>query len=258
MDNETIYLSLAQKEIISDSLGLVNNQKMYQQSIINLKEILNLTNNDSIDLVERETPDPLIQNTSPLYFPDVHMIDSEEKVQNSFLKEMSAEILPKLYVNLGYGTNYSSLSTNFNDLIVPFWTQFNNNRSFYFTSRLSFPILGFFKTKRQVSKIKIEILRLKAERELKQLENERNYELLRLEYENSNKEYKIHKSNLTASKNSFETISKRYASGIATSLEYSQLQNEYKLAEFNVIRSKYMVNYFRELILIMHEQNPSL
>lgn len=148
-----------ESQLASDELLLLQQQNQKELAVINLKEQMNYPLHDTllVDInVSVET------SKEPFTLSDVvdFALSSNPKVlsagynyRSSQLRYKSSrgKLLPSLYIGGGYSTNYyENLSSD--EKVVPFSTQFRENRGYYFRASLSIPIFNGFSRHSEVAR----------------------------------------------------------------------------------------------------------
>ncbi|MCL7986599.1 TolC family protein [Sphingobacterium sp. lm-10] len=258
-----VDVSLAESQVATNELNALTSKNNYINSLIDLKQLLNISYTDSIEL---EIPENSIEN---LYITDTSN-SNESLAQNPLIAIANinltkAELVQKIAKNRymptisfsgGYGTNYSSERVDFQTgNFMPFLNQVNQNRSLNLGLSLSVPIFDGFQVRSAKNKADINILIQKNEIEKVKMEQEKIFQKSLQEYHRSIQEYNVSKKQLKSLKTSLDALSERYELGLASPVDFSKALLDHNLSEFKVITSKYNAMYYNEIIKVLNSSS---
>ena len=200
----------------------------YQLGIDLSTEIRLSENLDNIILeinLEETLVDPFIVNSHI----DYQLLQTQEKLVQMQLKLMKSEYLPSL--NAIYNNNWSAMRNQFNF--------FNADEKWYYSSMLGFtlnvPIFSSGNRKARVSEKRIEYEKAGNAKKLMAdglvLENQQ----ARLDFISAYEKYLSEKENVKISNKILERTRIKVKEGLASSLDFTQINNQYLSTESNYI-----------------------
>lgn len=259
--SNVLELSQSQSQLATDSSLYLQAILNYEQSIIELKTILNVDYQQtfSIDTTIQEVIYFLEKpNAEILYniaLNNFHSIKAREyniKIAEKDLQISKANSLPQLSLFYSTGTNYSSsfyetLPSGERQL-MNFGKQLNTNLSQSIGIGLNIPIFNNFSSKNNIKTSEInlqksQIANLETHQKLKQdiYTACTDYELILQKYHNT-------ESLLSHSKNAFEAAQVRYGNGLINYFEYLTEKNNYLKAQNETSALKYEL-WFKKLLV---------
>lgn len=257
----TVDVSLAESQVATDEFNLLNINTNYLNSILELKQLLNIPLDDSLVLEEptnRKLPIMItpknIESTSPIWKYNPFIQQSELAIEKAKLaqKIASNSRLPSLSFSGGYGTNYSSQRT---DLLtgsyMPFWDQVNQNRSLYFGFSLSVPIFDGFSVRSAKNRANIEMAIQQSEKEKVQMEQEKIYQHALQNFHLAKQEHSVAQKQFKSLKTALVAMSERYQLGVASSVDFAKAVLDHNQAEFNAITAYYNLHYQYEIVKLL-------
>lgn len=265
--NKTLAdLAQAENQVATDELNIMSSENAYELSLLNLKQLMELSPDTTFHLEKPELADVMAEY-AVTSFDDVFekaLLTQPAIEQAGHNKELALKNIdiakgayyPTLSLNAGYGTNYSSRAT---DLItgekMKFYDQINENKSFQGGISLQVPIFNNNRTKVAVNKAKIGYLQAENEEVLARRDLEKTISQAILDLKSANKEYIASQVAFNTSKVAYETIKERYDVGMANSMEMFTAQANMNQAEFEMIRRKYEM-VFRGKVIDYYIGNP--
>lgn len=255
-----VDVSLAESQVATDEFNALTSNNNYLNSLVELKQLLNIRFSDSVVL---EVPTEDIERIYLRESPDINSFMTENPFMavadlNLSKAELAAKMaknsfLPALSFSGGYGTNYSSERRDFiTNSYMPFWNQVNQNRSLYFGLSLSVPLFDGFRLRSAKNKANLQILIQTNEREKTRIEQEKIYRQVEQELYRSKQEYRVAQKQLKSLRTALDAVSKRYDLGVASSLDFTRALLDHNLAEFKVITAKYNFLYNNEMLNILN------
>ncbi|MGO1595007.1 MAG: TolC family protein [Sphingobacterium sp.] len=254
-----VDVSLAESQVATDELNALTSNNNYLNSLIELKQLLNLPYSDSIEL---EVPtgdidrfpflDTLNMNSAMAENPFVAIADLNLTKAELARKTAKNSSLPTLTFSGGYGTNYSSERNDFlTGTYMPFWNQVNQNRSLYFGLSLAVPLFDGFRIRSAKNKANLQVLIQTNERDKVRMEQEKIYRQATQELHRSIEEYKVAQKQFNSLKTALNAMSERYKLGVASSVDFAKALLDHNLAEFNVITTKYNSLYNNKVLKVL-------
>ncbi|MEN5434959.1 TolC family protein [Sphingobacterium faecium] len=252
-----IDLSQAKSKLANDKLNVVSTKNAYELSVMKLKQLLEMEESEEIEpvppqefLVEQIHP-----NYTLKYDPYIRLLNKQIELGNLKIKMASSSYFPTISLNGNYGTNYSSQRLNFlSGSAIPFWDQFNQNRTLSGNILISMPIFDGFRTRSNVKIAKINQQSLNYEREKITRERKQVISQSVLEYEASQEELNAVEAAYDANKANYEAIRARYNLGKSSSIDLYRALTEFNISEFKYISSRFQVFYRKELLMILEQQ----
>lgn len=250
--NTSVDVAQAESSAASTKLSTIANLTSYLGNLITIKQLLGLPLSDSITLEEFQIeginlPISITESSSSTSNENDSFIKNAElSIEQATLnlKYAKATYYPSLSFYGGYGTNYSSERTDFiSGNYMPFWNQFNKNRNLNFGLSLSMPIFDAFKTKNNISRLKIDLQTKQSEFNKVKTEREKIWILALQEYNKSQQEYEVLQVQLSAQENNLIAIKERCDIGVSNTIEYNRALLDYNISESNVIKGKYTLIY---------------
>lgn len=261
-----LELSQAQTQLATDSSLYLQAILNYEQSLIELKTLLNLDYSYKIAIdykIDEDNKTGTILNPDVIYYAavnDFHSIKSNEYAIKAAEKDVQiskANSLPQINLFYSSGTNYSSsfyeyLPTGERQL-MNFGKQLNSNLSHSIGLGLSIPVFNNFSSKNsirtaQINLSKSHIAGLEAKQKLRQdiYTACTKYELTLQKLQNA-------KSIFQHSEKAFNAATVRYESGLITHFEYLTEKNNYLKAQNELSSLRYDLEF--KQILIERFQN---
>lgn len=250
-----------ESQLQSDSGLYWQSQLNYEQSILELKALMNLDYAtplilDSLAITaiyfdEAVHPETVFQRSLSVY-PSIQSANLAVQINEKDIKLRRAAALPQLNFSASSGSNYSSSFYEFSatgeQRLMSFGKQLNNNLSHGVGLNLSIPI---FNGLSQSTMIKM--AKLNHERSLIQLEvstqnlKKEVYSAFN-EYQSSLKKYDNAIKLLALSATSFEAASIRYEEGFISYFEFLIEKNNFLKSQMESVALKYDL-YFKKILL---------
>ncbi|ULT25767.1 TolC family protein [Sphingobacterium sp. E70] len=135
---------------------------------------------------------------------------------------------------------------------IPFWSQFNQNRTLSGSISLSVPIFDGFRTRFTVKNAKLNQQSLHYEKEKIKRERLQTVSQGEMEYQAAIEERSAILATYEANKINYEGISERYKVGKSSSIDLYKAMTEFNISEFRLITSSYTVFYKREFLMMIN------
>ena len=259
-------------QLSRDEANVVNSQGVYDLSVLALKQMLQLSDEQAFDIdVPNVSADNMASiadvNPAGIYGYAVKNQPSVKSAEAKWLSSESSQKIAKGFItptiSLGYNlfsgyTNAPNEGIDFQTLQLystpadPFFTQMKNNLKDILAFQVTVPIFG----KGQVF---LNIANAKLQQQVKQLDLENAKVKLRSDidqaYTNarvSAENYAANKKSEESAKKSYYAVEKRFESGMATNFDLQQSKNTLANAESEMIKAKYTY-VFRVKILDFYQ-----
>lgn len=287
------YLQL-EAQMYSEELTVTNTENQLRIAKLNLMQLMEIAINDDFEI---EIPDIKIEEQYKNLNQSIQTIyqsalNARPEIQRAILTTQSAELeikiakasqLPKLTLNAGIGTQFSSLSeqakygdmetttigylqNNPNEYVVssqpsiyyndyPFFDQYNDNLYENISFNLSIPIFNHYQTKTSIEKSKIDFY--KSELDLINTSNtlRKNIEQAYTDLLASKKEYDANIKQLESYQRSYDDASRKFKAGTINSVDFLIEKTNLINAENSLLQTKFNL-IFKNIILDYYQGNP--
>ena len=265
--NKTIAdIAQAENQVATDELNIMTSENAYQLSMLNLKQLMEMSPDTTIILVKPDVAE-VMSAYAVLSFEEVfsQALGTQPIIeQATYNKELALKNIdiakggyyPSLSLSAGYGTNYSSQTMDPVTLEkMKFADQFDENKSFRGTVSLEVPIFNNNRTKVAVNKAKINYQQAENQEAIARRDLEKTISQAILDLKSANKQYQASQIAFQTSKVAFDAIKERYDVGMANSIEMFTAQTNMNTAEFDMIRRRYEM-VFRGKVIDYYIGNP--
>lgn len=251
-----IDLSQAKAKLANDKLNVVSTKNAYELSLMKLKQLLEMEESEQIQPVPPQ--EFLMEQIQPKYRlendPYIRLLDKQIEVGELKIKMARSSYFPTISLNGNYGTNYSSQRLNLlSGGALPFWDQFNQNRTLSGSVVVSMLIFDGFRTKMNTRTAKINQQSLNYEKEKITRERKQIISQGALEYVASQEELSAIEAAYEANKANYEAIKERYNVGKSSSIDVYRALTEFNISEFRSITSRYQVFYKKEMLELLDQ-----
>lgn len=257
---ESDYL-LLKAQHTTDNFNVINTRTSRENSILNLKSLLSMSENDKLEIsvpasdrlnITNDVPslDEIIKRTFE-WFPDLQIALQNIEISELNIKYNRASGLPSVSLNGAVGTGYLSGGDSYG-------SQFENKFNQQVGITLSVPIWNKGRTKSQVRQASYRLEQSKlaksnTELELRQqLEKEYNTVL------NGYEKYLASNERADAYRQSADAYRKQYEQGLITVVDMIQQETNYLSALNDYIQNKYSYILNRKLIDVYMGVNITL
>jgi len=291
-------------QLANDELSLVNAQNNLETAKLNLKQLMNMPGSETIFLVKIPVGDPALQpydaTIQEIYdvalgnLPQMKAAQLRVEAARQNIDIAKGVALPSLSLNVGMGTNYSSvaprqrfvadgtgstvtevLSTtnfvSFQGITVPitqrvttpngrlqdfgYFNQLDGNRNSAISLSLRIPIFSQFQVRYNVANAKLQQKNAEYQSQQVQLSIRKNVEQAYIDMNNSAKRYSATANQVQALTESFRVAQVRFDVGAINSVEYNIAKANLDRANANLIQTRY--DYvFRTKILDFYMNRP--
>ena len=265
--NKTLAdLAQAENQVATDDLNIMSSENAYQLSLLNLKQLMELSP-DTVFTLEKPSIAEIMAEYTVTSFDEVFtkaLVTQPAIEQAAYNKDLASKNIdiakgayyPTLSLSAGYGTNYSSRGSDYyTKQKLGLFDQVDLNKSFQGGLNLQVPIFNNNRTKVAVSKAKIGYLQAENEEALVRRNLEKTISQAILDLKSANKQFFASQVAFNTSKVAYETIKERYDVGMANSMEMFTAQTNMNKAEFEMIRRKYEM-VFRGKVIDYYIGNP--
>lgn len=265
--NKTLAdLAQAENQVATDELNSMVSENAYALSLLNLKQLMELSPDTTFDLEKPDISD-VVAKYALVTYEDIfnQALRTQPAIEQAgYNKDLALKNIdiakggyyPTLNLTVGYGSNYSSRA--YDPLTferLAFFEQVDLNKSFNGGLTLQVPIFNNNRTKVAVSKAKIGYLQAENEERLTRRNLEKTISQAVLDLRSANKQYFASQVAFNTAKVAYQTIKERYDVGMANSIEIFTAQTNMNSAEFEVIRRKYEL-LFRGKVIDYYIGNP--
>lgn len=230
--------------------SIVNGESLVIISLINLAQLLQITDYENFDVADEEFDVPLAEiiNNSPKtifakaleFRNDIKFSEASVQLAEKDVSIAKAANFPSLGAFFNYNTRYSD---NFFDpttgLVIPFDQQLWVNDGVSFGGQISIPVFNGNSTKNSIKRSKISLEKAKVEFEQTKLDLETTINQAYVDVQSFGKAYEAAQKTLDARRTSLDYARERYDVGLMNAFDYGQAQARLDDAAADVIRTKY-------------------
>jgi len=239
--------------LAQDEYGVVQCENILLLSLLDLAQLLELTDVSGFDIVEPQTDETtLLHFTTPppadatfhravLFRPEIKAAQYRLESSKHDLRATQSYFYPSLSLRAGYSNGYYHVSGSGADLMPQklFWDQLNLNNREYIGFNLSIPIFNRFEISNRVK-----IARLNIDQQLLQLESAKKLLLKEIQQSYYNTlaayhKFEASKKSIAASAEAFRYAEERFAAGRGTNLEFNDAKVRLIKAQSDLLQAKY-------------------
>lgn len=254
LDAGTIALSEyteAQSQVATNKYNVIAAKNDYQQYIIQLKQLLELTPLDTIeietvdesmDLVNLELNRIEVYNKALDYMPEIQVSDLNIAANEKELDIAKGAYLPTLSLLGSMGSGYTSINDN------TFSDQFDVNFNQQLGLSLNIPIFNRKQTKAAVKTASLNIEKAKIQ---KQSTEKELYKKVETAYQNAlsaQEQVIAAEASKLAAKQSYDLAQKKYELGALSTTDLVLSQNTFTNAQQNYLQAKYLNILYHQLL----------
>ncbi len=254
-----VDVSLAESQVATDQFNVLTNNNSYLNSLLQLKQLLNIPYADSLILetpadIETIVEFPHLDNEATALHGNPFIAMADLNLRKAELNKRIANnsALPTLSFSGSYGTNYSSerrdLTTGAD---MPFWEQVNQNRNLFLGLTLSTPILDGFRLRSARNKANIQLHIQTKEAEKIAMEQKKLYQQAIQELNRAQQEYSVSQKQFESLRVTLDAMSERYELGVASSIDFARALLEHNLSQFRVIAAQYNRIYYSKVVDVL-------
>lgn len=254
--NTLLDVAQSENQVAESSLNSSSVKNALEISLMEFKLLLGIPITDSVRLIEGEFDrDPnaiFIINDDILNDPSILIAENEIIESELSLKYAKSSYFPSISLYSGYGTNYSSERKDYlTGENMPFGSQVEQNKSFNFGVSLTIPIFDGFKTKNNISKLRLQLEERKSKYNKIRAEKEKVYQIAVQEYKRGLLELNLHRVQKAALERNFNAIKERYEIGASNAMEFNKAQLDLNLSELRLINSTYICKLNFQVLKIL-------
>ncbi len=230
--------------------AIVNGESLVTIALINLAQLLQITDYENFDVADEEFDVPLaeILGNSPKeifakameFRNDIRFSQANVELAEKDLSISKAGTFPSLGAFFNYNTRYSD---NFFDpltgLVIPFDQQLWINDGVSFGGQISIPVFNGNSIKNSIKRSKISLEKAKMQFEQDKLELETTINQAYVDVQSFGKAYEAAEKTLEARQTSLDYARERYDVGLMNAFDYGQAQARRDDAAADAIRTKY-------------------
>lgn len=251
-----IDLAQAKAKLANDKLNVVSTKNAYELSLMKVKQLLEMDESEQIEPVSPQGF--LMEQIKPNYRlhhdPYIRLLDKQIEIGELRIKMARSSYFPTISLNGNYGTNYSSQRQNLlSGVTIPFWDQFNQNRTLSGNIVISMPIFDGFRTRMNTKIAKINQQSLRYEKEKITRERKQVISQGALEYLAAQEELLAIQAVYDANRINYEAIRERYSVGKSSSIDVYKALTDFNITEFRMITTRYQVFYKKEMLVLLDE-----
>jgi outer membrane protein len=230
--------------------AIVNGESLVTIALINLAQLLQITEYENFDVADEEFEVPLaeILNNNPKeifakamdFRNDIKFSQASVELAEKDLSIAKADNFPTLGAFFNYNTRYSD---NFFDpvtgIVVPFENQLWTNDGVSFGGQINIPVFNGNSTRNSIKRSKISLEKAKVQFEQNKLELETTINQAYVDVQSFGKAYEAAEKTLEARQTSLDYARERYDVGLMNAFDYGQAQARRDDAAADAIRTKY-------------------
>jgi len=232
-----------ESQVAQDEYSLVSAQNRLQNYILQLKQLLEIHDEEAFDITIPTVNDAqvlsLLPSTASVYERALEVrpeVDAQKlKIESSKLSVKSARAgyMPTISVSSSLGTNNSSAQQN------GFGSQIKKNLSFSMGATLSMNIFDNLETRTNIRKAKLS--QLNAELQLQDVEKTlySSIENYHLDATSSQQQYLYAKKNVESMQQSYDLVSEQFRLGLKNIVELTTGKNNLLQAQQQLLETKY-------------------
>lgn len=254
LDAGTIALSdytEAQSQAATNQYNIISSKNQYQQYIIDLKQLLELTPMDDLeiesidknmDLINLELDRNSIYNKALNYLPEIEASKLNVAASEKALDIAKGGYLPTLSLSGSVGSGYTSINDN------TFSDQFDVNFNQKLSLSLSIPIFNRNATKSAVKTASINIEKANIQQ---QVEEKILYKKVETAYQNAmsaQEQIIAAEASKEAAEQSYNLAKKKYELGDLSTTDLVISQNTFTNAQQNYLQAKYLNILYHQLL----------
>ncbi|MEN8787955.1 MAG: TolC family protein [Flavobacteriaceae bacterium] len=230
--------------------AIVNGESLVTIALINLAQLLQITEYENFDVADEEFEVPLaeILNNNPKeifakamdFRNDIKFSQANVELAEKDLLIAKADNFPTLGAFFNYNTRYSD---NFFDpvtgIVVPFENQLWTNDGVSFGGQVNIPVFNGNSTRNSIKRSKISLEKARVQFEQNKLDLETTINQAYVDVQSFGKAYEAAEKTLEARQTSLDYARERYEVGLMNAFDYGQAQARRDDAAADAIRTKY-------------------
>lgn len=255
-------LAQLEAQLSSDKYNLVTAQSTLAQYKLNLKQLLELEPEATIEIAEPKIeeyrilttlPEKMeVFNTSMAIRPDIKISQLNQQAAELNLKSAKGGYLPTVSITASSGTNNASGSN------YSFGKQIKNSWNNTAGVNITIPVFSNRTNSTNVQKAKNEIENYKLDYTNTQKDLYQTIENLWLDAKNAQEKYLSAKEQFASAIISYDLINEQFNLGMKNTVELIQEKTNYLSAQQSMIQSKYMALFSIQILEFYNGKNISL
>jgi len=254
LDAETIALSEyteAQSQAATQKYKLIVAKNNYQQNIIALKQLLELSPledleiesiNENMLLMNLSNDKNKIYNNALNYLPELKASELNIAVSQKKLDIIKGSYMPTLALTGSIGTGYTSINDN------TFSNQFNVNLNQRLGLSLSIPIFNRNQTKSAVKTANINIEKAQIQKQIQEKEIYKNIETAYQNALSAQEQVIASEASKVAAEQSYKLAQKKYEFNNLSTTDLVISQNIFTNTQQNYLQAKYLYLLYYQLL----------
>jgi len=250
-------------QLASDQLSIANSRSALESNKLALARLMNVPYDknmqlaplsaDEISLVYQGDVESIYNNaTSQLAI--VKAAELRKKSAQRSLASARGAYSPAIFLNAGWGTNYSSTNATATGKIA-YTEQLKNNRGTQFSVGVNIPIINSFNARNRVAQWKINVRNAEFLAQSTQTELRQSIEEAYFNMRAAQDRYTALRDQVAAYQESFRIAEVRFNAGLGTSVDYLIAKNNLDRANLNLVSARY--DYaLRTKILDYYQSKP--
>lgn len=276
--NKGNYLDM-ESQLAADELEYVRAQSQYDQSLLNLAQLLEMDTLSGFSIVRPDLPLPTIDsveiNVQVIYNmalntqPEIKSVEYKVNSAEKGLAISKGKLYPQLYLGGSINTNYSTSSKDVSYLILPplatetgytssgetvftfvpnsipiikdtpFRDQIDNNLGKSIGFSLQLPIFNGWSTRSNISRARINLEQSRLNNDLTKKNLYKSVQQAVADVYSAQKRFDAGQRSVSAMRESFTFNSRRFELGLISSYDYLIARNNLANAETGLIQAKY-------------------
>lgn len=244
-----------QSQLAGENYTLVSTQNTFANSLLNLKQLLEIREQPEFDIVE-----PVIDTLTPgmiadmentyqqaLSLPQIELAKLKNDIAKHDVSLAKARMYPTLNFGLSYGSSWSDarqkpqLGTDGMPYYTayPFFEQFKDNASTAMQFSLSIPIFNSLSAQHGIRIAKWQKSRTELGLTLAENQLYKEIQQAYTDAVGALEKYRSAQSSLTSANEAFTYAQQKFSAGATTSVDYTTAKNNQIIAQSMVVQAKY-------------------
>ena len=235
-------LTEARAQVAQNQLSLVNSQNDRTLALVDLAQLLELTDIDGFDIAPVEDDGLTVYSPEEVYnraLDTNHSLLAARRRIEAADRNISlakSSYLPNLSFNAGIGSNYYTVS-GINSENFGRQMEHNFNKSLGFS--LSIPIFDAFSSRNSVCRAKIQHINAQLQYETSERNLYKTSQQAYYQAQGATEKLRAAEISADATREAFEAMQQKYDFGKANATEYEQARSNYVRATVEAVQAKY-------------------
>jgi outer membrane protein len=260
-------LSRARSQVSKSDVDIITIKNQYNNTMVTLKQLMNLNPSTDIELVEPLETDSLTEkkNLSEVYnyalnnLPEIKQAEINTLAAKKSIEIAKGNYFPSLILTGATATGYSHQFNYINNILYgipsPLFTQFKSNLYEYVGLTLNIPIFNGFHAKMAVKESKIEFEKAGLAEQQAKNDLYKSVSTAMDDLDAAEKKYISSQQAYESNKATYHVIERRYKSGLSNSLDFNQALIDMNQAQFTLIYDRYNL-IFKKKVIAFYLGNP--